>query len=137
MNETCQVCGVEGAPRGIDGDAVAVGELGLDFYLEGLDAERQRSFFRHQLELARSFRLPVIVHARRAVEEVIRAIKAHPGLRGVVHSFAGSEEQARQLWRLGFYIGIGGPVTYERARRLRHLVTRMPLVRVSARRASR
>ncbi|WP_114693284.1 TatD family hydrolase [Mizugakiibacter sediminis] len=107
--------------------AVAVGECGLDFYVEGLDAELQRMYFVRQLELAREFALPVIVHARRALDEVIAALRRIGGLRGVVHSFSGSEEQARQLWKLGFGIGIGGPVTYPRAQRLRRIVAAMPL----------
>jgi TatD DNase family protein len=113
---------------------VAVGECGLDFFVEGLDRDSQRMYFSAQLEIAREFELPVIVHARHAVEEVIATLRrvngsAHRGraLRGVVHSFSGSEEQARQLWKLGFHIGIGGPLTYDRAKRLRSIVARMPL----------
>ena len=106
---------------------VAVGECGLDFFVEGLDPNTQRMYFLRQLELAREFDLPVIVHARRAVEEVIATIRSIGGLRGVVHSYAGSAEQARQLWKLGFCLGIGGPLTYERARRLREIVARMPI----------
>lgn len=106
---------------------VAIGECGLDFYVEGLDADVQDRYFDGQLRLAREFDLPVIVHARRAVEAVIVAVKRVGHLRGVVHSFPGSEEQARQLWKLGFMLGIGGPVTYERANRLRKLVATMPI----------
>jgi TatD DNase family protein len=106
---------------------VAVGECGLDFFVEGLDADDQQHYFDGQLQLAREFDLPVIVHARRAVDAVIASFKRVGGLRGVVHSFSGSPEQARQLWHLGFLIGLGGPVTYERANRLRTLVRSMPL----------
>lgn len=106
---------------------VAVGECGLDFFVEGLDAEAQRFYFEGQLQLAREFGLPVVVHARRAVDAVIAAIRKIGGLRGVVHSFSGSAEQAAQLHKLGFLLGIGGPVTYERANRLRKLVATMPL----------
>ncbi|WP_374602470.1 TatD family hydrolase [Arenimonas sp.] len=104
----------------------AVGECGLDFHVEGLDPEAQRRFFQRQLELAREFDLPLVLHARRAVEEVIVSLRRIGGLRGVVHSWSGSEEQARQLFELGFCLGIGGPVTYERARRLRRTVANMP-----------
>ena len=105
---------------------VAVGECGLDFYIEGLDGEAQRRYFRRQLELAKEFDLPLILHARRAVEEVIATLREIGGLRGVVHSYSGSLEQARQLWKLGFFLGFGGPITYERARRLREIVSEMP-----------
>jgi TatD DNase family protein len=107
--------------------AVAVGECGLDFFVEGLDPDEQRRYFSGQLELAREFELPVIVHARRAVDAVIATIKQIGGLRGVVHSFSGSPEQARQLHQLGFLIGLGGPLTYDRAQRLHRLVANMPL----------
>lgn len=107
--------------------AIALGECGLDHYVEGLDRERQRMYFERQLELARAFDLPVIVHARHAVEETIAAIRRVGGLRGVIHSYSGSAEQARQLRDLGFLLGIGGPVTYERAKRLRAIVATMPI----------
>ena len=106
---------------------VAVGECGLDFFVDGLDADAQQQYFDGQLRVAREFGLPVIVHARRAVDAVIAAIRRVGGLTGVVHSFSGSPEQARQLWRMGFLIGLGGPVTYERANRLRALARTMPL----------
>lgn len=105
----------------------AVGECGLDFFVEGLDPDRQRLYFDGQLRLARRFDLPVVLHARRAVDEVIASLRRVGGLRGVVHSWSGSEEQARQLFGMGFHLGIGGPVTYERARRLRRTVAGMPL----------
>lgn len=105
----------------------AIGECGLDFFVEGLDAQAQQTYFIGQLELAREFELPVIVHARRAVDTVIAAIRRVGGLRGVVHSFSGSPEQAAQLHRLGFLLGLGGPLTYERAQRLQRLVREMPL----------
>ena len=106
---------------------VAVGECGLDFYVDGLDADEQRHYFEGQLDIAREAGLPVIVHARRAVEAVIIAVRKHGPLRGVVHSFAGSIEQARQLADLGFLIGLGGPVTYPRANRLRKLAAGIPI----------
>ncbi len=109
------------------GKPCAVGECGLDFFVDGLDATAQRHYFEKQLQLAREFELPVIVHARRAVEDVIQTLRRIGGLRGVIHSFSGSPEQARQLWDMGFLIGLGGPVTYPRANRLRTLAATMPL----------
>ncbi|MBN6101218.1 TatD family hydrolase [Xanthomonas sp. CFBP 8703] len=105
----------------------AIGECGLDFFVEGLDEAEQQRYFAGQLQLARAFDLPVIVHARRAVDAVILAIRKVGRLRGVVHSFAGSPEQARQLQSLDFLIGLGGPVTYARAQRLRRLAAELPL----------
>ena len=106
---------------------LAVGECGLDYFIEGLDREAQAHYFEAQLEIAHDVDLPVIVHARRAVEEVLLAIRRFDGLRGVVHSFSGSRQQAEQLWERGFLVGLGGPVTYARAKRIRRLAASMPL----------
>ena len=105
----------------------AIGECGLDFFVDGLDPERQRFYLRAQLELAREFDLPVVLHARRAVEEITALLRSIGGLRGVIHSYSGSEEQARQLFGMGFMLGIGGPLTYDRAKRLHRLVAAMPI----------
>lgn len=107
--------------------AVAVGECGLDHFVDGLDRDEQRHYFERQLVLAKASNLPVILHARRAFDEVAAGLRRIGGLRGVVHSFSGSPEQAERFWHLGFCLGIGGPVTYPRAQRLRALVARMPI----------
>jgi TatD DNase family protein len=107
--------------------AVAVGEIGLDFFVEQADREAQHQYFSRQLAIARERNLPVIIHARRAVDAVILSVRRQPGLRGVVHSFSGSEEQARQLFDLGFFLGLGGPLTYPGAHRLHRLVAAMPI----------
>jgi TatD DNase family protein len=104
----------------------AIGECGLDLHVEGLDRDAQDRYFLAHLALARDHELPLVLHARRAVDAVTSALRRMGGLRGVVHSFSGSPEQAEQLWKLGFCIGIGGPVTYPRARRLREIVAGMP-----------
>ncbi len=106
---------------------VAVGECGLDFFIPDPDHEEQAWYFDAQLKLARDFDLPVIVHARRSVDEVIAAIRRVGNLSGVVHSFSGSQQQAEILWKQGFMLGLGGPVTYERAQRLRKMAASMPV----------
>lgn len=106
---------------------VAVGECGLDHFVDGLDRNAQRNYFEGQLELAHAHDLPVIVHARRAVEETIALLRRFKGLRGVVHSFGGSPEQAHHLWKIGFLIGLGGPLTYDRARRLHRVAAAIPI----------
>lgn len=108
---------------------VAIGECGLDFFIPDPDRARQQSIFEAQLRLARDMDLPLVVHARKALDLVGSAIRriGQGRLRGVVHSFSGSRQQAGQLWDMGFLLGIGGPVTYSRARRLRSLVAGMPL----------
>ena len=108
----------------------AIGECGLDHFVDGLDPQAQAFYFEGQLRLAGDTGLPLVVHARRAVDATIAAIRrigTGSGLRGVVHSFSGSPEQAQRLWDLGFLVGLGGPVTWERALRLRRLVATMPL----------
>ncbi|OBS09374.1 TatD family hydrolase [Acidihalobacter prosperus] len=106
---------------------VAVGECGLDYYVPGLDADAQMRYFDAQLALARERNLPVIVHARKALDRVIQRIRRQPGLRGVVHSFSGSLQQAMQLHDAGFCVGLGGPLTYPRAQRLRRIAAALPL----------
>ena len=113
--------------RLIRDECVAVGEIGLDYFVDQLDQDQQQQYFDAQMALARELELPVIVHARRAVDAVIATLRRFAPMRGVIHSFAGSQEQANQLYKLGYMLGIGGPVTYERAQRLRRLVASMPL----------
>ena len=107
--------------------AVAIGECGLDFHHGRDDEVVQTRLLEAQLELARTRDLPVVLHARKALQELMQSLKRVGRLRGVVHSFSGSAEQARQLFDLGFHVGIGGPVTYPRAKRLRRIVADMPI----------
>lgn len=122
---------LEALPGWLDAHpAIAIGEIGLDFFAGDADREVQQFYFSRQLAIAGERDLPVIVHARCAVEPVIQAVRRQPGLRGVVHSFSGSVEQARQLFDLGFFLGLGGPLTYPRAHRLHRLVATMPIDRL-------
>lgn len=108
--------------------AAAVGECGLDYFDATLDRARQLQLLRGHFEIAQRFDLPLVLHARRAFEEVILELRRFgKPLRGVVHSFSGSAEQAHQLWQLGFCVGIGGPATYPRANRLRKIVAQLPI----------
>lgn len=111
----------------INEQPVAVGECGLDYFIDNPDKNRQQQIFEGQLELALQYKLPVIIHARRAVEGVINTLHRYPGLRGVLHSYSGSLQQAQRLLDMGFYLSFGGPVTYPRAKRLRQLVSELPL----------
>ncbi|MGB0721394.1 MAG: TatD family hydrolase [Gammaproteobacteria bacterium] len=119
---------LEDLRRWIDGgDAVAVGECGLDFHLKHLDPDRQLALFEAQVALARDAGLPVIVHARKAVDAVIAVLRRFPGVRADIHGFAGSEQQAFRLADLGAVIGIGNVIAFERAKRLRRVVAALPL----------
>ena len=105
---------------------VAVGEIGLDHFVPGLDPARQEFFFREQLVLARRHRLPVILHVRRSADRLLKQLRELPA-GGIAHAFNGSEQQARQFIELGFRLGFGGAVTYDRALQLRRLATTLPL----------
>lgn len=106
---------------------VAVGECGLDYQTTGGDKASQQKLFSAQLALAREFNLPVVIHANKAVEDVIRMIRSSGHYDGMVHSFNGSMQQATRLIDLGYKISFGGAVTFTRARRLRELVAQLPL----------
>lgn len=106
---------------------VGVGECGLDRSSGATDITAQHHWFENQLVLAREFDLPIVIHARGAVEEVILAIRASGHTKGVVHSYNGSAVQAKRLIDLGYLMSFGGAVTYNRARRLRELVKQLPL----------
>ena len=105
---------------------VAVGEIGLDFFVPGLDAERQTFFYLEQLKLARRFGLPVILHVRRSADRLLAGLRriAVPG--GIGHAFNGSEQQAQEFLKLGFKLGFGGTVTFERSLQIRRLASELP-----------
>ena len=105
---------------------IAVGECGVDFFHSKVDEKWQLQLFLEQLQLANSYHLPLIVHVRKAMDEVISLLRKHARYGGVVHSFAGSQQQALQLHDLGFKLGIAATVGFERARKLRAVVAAMP-----------
>ena len=109
---------------------VAVGEIGLDYFVEGLDAQRQEHFFEAQLKLARQHDLPVLLHVRRSVDRVLGFLRRHGGGRpwkGIAHAFNGSAQQAEATRALGLHLGFGGALTFERALQLRRLAAEVPL----------
>ncbi len=117
------------AHRG-DPRLVAVGEIGLDYFVEGLDGPKQERFFHTQLQLARKHGLPVLIHVRRSVDKVLKHLRQTSGgqpWQGIAHAFNGSEQQARACIALGLKLGFGGAVTFERALQLRRLATSLPL----------
>lgn len=114
---------------------VAIGECGLDFFVDHLDRQQQIVLFDAQVKLALTADLPLIIHARKSLDIVLkilrennrRVVPSAQGLRGVIHSFSGSRQQAEQCIDLGFMLGFGGVVTYPRAKKLRRLVSQLPL----------
>ena len=106
----------------------AVGEFGLDYYVETLDKARQQSLFEGQLQLACDFELPALLHVRRSHAQVIATLKRYkPARAGIIHAFAGSYEEAREYIKLGFRLGLGGAGTWPQAVRLRKTLPRLPL----------
>lgn len=106
---------------------VAVGEIGLDFYLPELDVPRQEALFLEQLRLARRFDLPVILHVRRSQDRVLKYLRMAGVERGIAHAFNGSEQQAEAFIRQGFKLGFGGAMTYRSSQRIRRLAANLPL----------
>lgn len=107
---------------------VAVGEIGLDLYMEHPQFERQQRVLKAQLKLAKEYDLPVILHSRRSHDQLAAMLRrADVPRRGVVHGFAGSLSQAQAFIRLGYYIGVGGTISYERAQKTRSVMAQLPL----------
>jgi len=106
---------------------VAIGEIGLDFALKELDPEQQQHYFRAQLELAVRHRLPVILHVRKSHEQVLQLLAELRPAGGICHAFNGSLEQGLRYHRLGFRLGFGGMLTFERSSKLRRLAGALPL----------
>jgi TatD DNase family protein len=105
---------------------VAVGEIGLDYFVPGLDAARQEKFYAAQLALAQRHGLPVLLHVRRSADQLLKHLRRIP-VAGIAHAFNGSARQAAEFVRLGFRLGFGGTVTFDRALQIRRLARELPL----------
>ena len=108
---------------------VALGEVGLDYYRDLSPRSVQKEVFREQLKLAQSLNIPLIFHVRDAYEDVRKIVKDY-NVSGVVHSFNGSEEDAKEFVKMGFYIGVGGIATYKKNTTLREIISHLPLERI-------
>lgn len=106
---------------------IAVGEIGLDFYLTELDRKRQQTLFEAQLSVAANAGLPVLLHARKSHDAVLACLRKIPVAGGICHAFNGSLQQAQQYFDLGFKLGFGGMLTFERSHKLHRLAQQLPL----------
>jgi len=106
---------------------VAIGEIGLDYFVEELDRDGQQRLFEAQLKIARDVQLPVLLHVRKAHDQVLAALRRIRVPGGIAHAFNGSPQQAQQYLDLGFKLGFGGTVTYDRALNIRRLAVDLPL----------
>ena len=110
---------------------VAVGEIGLDYYWDNEPREVQKKWFIRQLELARELDLPVLIHSREAAADPMEIMKEHAkGLSGVIHCYSYSKEMAQEYIKMGFYIGVGGVVTFKNAKKLKEVVENIPLTSI-------
>lgn len=106
---------------------VAVGEIGLDRYVDGADHDRQQWFYHQQLRIARDFELPVLLHLRRAQDQVLAGLRRFNIKRGIAHAFNGSTDQARRFIDQGLALGFGGAMTYDGSKRIRRLAIEIPV----------
>ncbi len=111
----------------IEHPALAIGESGLDYRDKNVDRKLQQTLFSGQLALAEKYQLPIIIHAVKALADVITMVKEYPKVRGVLHSFSGSIEQADILYKHGFFFGVGGPVSWKNTRKVKKMVAKLPL----------
>lgn len=110
---------------------IAVGEIGLDYYWDNESHDLQKKWFVRQLELARELELPVLIHSREAAADTMEIMKAHGrGLGGVIHCYSYSREMAREYVKMGYYIGVGGVVTFKNGRKLKETVVEIPLASI-------
>ena len=117
-----QVAASIGDPR-----LVAIGEIGLDFFVPGLDAQHQTWLYTEQLKIAREFDLPVLLHVRKSQDQVYAGLRRVGVRQGIAHAFNGSNEQARRYVEHGMKLGFGGNVTFSRAKQIRRLATELPI----------
>ncbi|WP_343210337.1 TatD family hydrolase [Anaerolentibacter hominis] len=111
---------------------VAVGEIGLDYYWDEPDHDTQKKWFIRQLNLARELKMPVIIHSRDAAQDTYNILKQEKAeeIGGVIHCFSYSAEMAQRYVDMGFYIGVGGVVTFQNAKKLKEVVVSVPLERI-------
>ncbi|MBP5231727.1 MAG: TatD family hydrolase [Clostridia bacterium] len=105
---------------------VAIGEIGLDYHYDGPEKSVQKEALHAQLSLAESLSLPVVIHDRDAHADILDAVRAHPSVRGVFHSYSGSWEMARELLKLGWYVSFSGVVTFKNARQAVEVAKNVP-----------
>ena len=105
----------------------AIGEIGLDYFVENLDRDKQAFYYIEQLKLAREFDLPVLLHVRRSVDQILKHLRRIEVRGGIAHAFNGSRQQAEIFIGMGFKLGFGGAMTWPRALHLRELAATLPL----------
>ena len=106
---------------------VAIGEIGLDYFVEDLDHPKQEWFFEEQLKIAKEFELPIVMHVRKSQDQLLKRLRKTKVLGGIAHAFNGSFVQAQHFLDLNFVLGFGGTITYERSLQIKRLAKEFPL----------
>lgn len=109
---------------------VAIGEIGLDYYWDAEHKDEQKAIFRAQLDMTQELCKPVIIHDREAHGDCMELVRQYPGVHGVFHCYSGSAEMAKELLKMGWYLGFDGPVTYKNARKTLEVLEMCPLDRL-------
>ena len=105
---------------------IAVGEIGLDYHYDETDREKQQYFFRKQLEIAKKHNLPVIVHSRDSIQDTYNILK-DSSVKGVLHCYSGSLEMAREFIKIGYFLGVGGIITFKNAKNIINVINNIGL----------
>lgn len=105
---------------------VAIGEIGLDYYYDNTDKNKQKEIFKRQLDIANKYNKPIIVHSRNSIQDTYNILKEY-NLFGSIHCFSGSVEMAREFIKIGYKLGIGGIITYKNAKNIREVVKNIDL----------
>lgn len=129
---TLDEAGMERMAELLDRDKiVAVGEIGLDYYWDKENHDVQKHWFIRQLDMAREKQMPVIIHSREAAADTMDIMKQHAsGMKAVIHCYSYSAEMAKEYVKMGYYIGVGGVVTFKNAKKLKQVVQEIPLERI-------
>lgn len=108
-------------------NVVAIGEIGLDYHWYPDNKEEQEVLLRKQLDIAKALNLPVVIHAREALDDIYNVLKDYPGLTGTIHSFSGNGEEALKFIDLGFVVGLTGPITFKNGDNQKDVAKKVPL----------
>ncbi len=121
-----ELCDIESLIKNPDNKCVCLGEIGLDYHYPDTDKEKQMRYFEAQMQLAQRLLIPISIHDREAHDDVMRVIKKYPDVKGVLHSFSGSAEMARELVKLGYMISFSGTLTFTNAKKPKEVAADIP-----------
>lgn len=130
LRQLCITYGPKYVNPASEGKIVAIGEIGLDYYWKEPSPEVQKKWFRAQLALARELQMPVSIHSRDACQDTLDILREFPEVNGVIHCFSYTWETAKEYLAMGYYIGVGGVITFKNAKKLKEAVVNIPLDRI-------